>query len=69
MSDLARRNTEAMISAAKRFSAEVCELREMIVAQNAKITTLAQELAALKQAQVMATVQAQLAEKGHGGTA
>jgi len=58
-----------MIQETQRMHAEVERLHDMIAAQNGKITSLANEVASLKRAQVMASVAAQLAEKGHGGTA
>jgi uncharacterized coiled-coil DUF342 family protein len=68
MSDLARRNTEMMIAEARRMHTEVEELREMIKAQNLKITTLTNELAEVKKAQVIGSIQIQAALTGNGGT-
>lgn len=69
MSDLANRNALAAQATLERVSAQYCELKNMVTAQNAKIQTLTVELAKLKQKQIMAAVEAQVAERGHGGTA
>jgi len=69
MSDLHKRNTEAMVSAAKRFQQDVADLKTMIVSLNAKVTTLTDEVASLKRQQIMDAVQRQIDETGHGGTA
>ena len=69
MSDLQKRNTAAMISATERFSAQVGELKLMVVAQNAKITALGNELASLKQKAILQAVADRLEATGHGGTA
>ncbi len=68
MSDLLKRNTGIMIAEAKRMQEQVSELRGMIEAQNSKITTLSNEIAVLKQAQIMASINAQIALTGNGGT-
>jgi hypothetical protein len=68
MSDISNQNAERMIAEAKRFQSEVIELRQDIIKQNAKIATLTIEVADLKQAQIMATVQSQIALTGRGGT-
>lgn len=68
MGSLSNRNTEIMIAESQRMHAEVEELRQMIKAQNLKITTLSNELTELKRVQVMSLVQMQQALKGNGGT-
>ena len=56
MSDLQKRNTEAMISATARFDANVSELRLMVTSMSAKVTTLALEVEILKREAIMAKV-------------
>ena len=69
MSDISDQNAKRMIAESKRMHKAVEILQEMLIQQNGKITTLTLELAELKKAQVMASVQSQMAAKGHGGTA
>jgi hypothetical protein len=68
MSDNEKRNTEIMIAETQRQQKAVAELTRMVVDQNAKIATLTGEVAELKKAQIMASVQAQQALTGSGGT-
>jgi hypothetical protein len=69
MSDNEKRNVEIMIEETKRQQVAVGELTRMVVDQNAKIASLTDAVADLKQAQIMASVRAQQDLTGHGGTA
>jgi hypothetical protein len=69
MSDISNQNAERMIAESRRMYEAVDKLTEMVVKQNHKICTLSIEMAELKKAQIMATVTAQFAARGHGGTA
>ena len=55
MSSLEERNTLIMIAEAQRQQAAVEELKDMVVAQNLKISSLAGEFAELKKVQVLKT--------------
>ena len=68
MSDLQRKNAEAMVAESRRLQRMVEDLSRRVVAQDAKISTLSAEVASLKRAQVLASIQAQKALLGHGGT-
>ena len=68
MSDISNQNAERMIAETKRMQALVSDLRGELDRVNQKVSTLTLEVADLKKAQIMATVQAQMADKGHGGT-
>lgn len=68
MSDLHKRNTEAMISTTKRFEALVGELKTENVQQNAKIASLVGMVEKLTREVTMMKVQAQVQATGHGGT-
>lgn len=69
MSDLEQRNIDIMIQETQRMHAEVEQLRTLISSQRADFTTLMNRFAQLERTVVMETVKAQVAEKGHGGTA
>lgn len=68
MSDISEANAQRMMLESKRMHAAVEKLTGMIQQQNLKIMTLTNEMASLKKAQIMATVNAQIAARGNGGT-
>ena len=68
MSDLQKKNVEAMISTANRFDQNVAELRLQITALNAKVSSLTNEVASIKKENIMAAVKARMDATGHGGT-
>jgi hypothetical protein len=68
MSDISNQNAERMVAESRRMYEVVDQLKYMLTQQNQKITTLSIEVAELKKAQIMATVNAQIAARGHGGT-
>ncbi len=69
MSDLHKRNTEAMISHSKNVSEQLHALKEEVVKLNAKVQSITAELDSIKKKAVMDAVRSQLDQTGHGGTA
>lgn len=69
MSDLANRNAKAAQATLERVDGQLGELKIMIVKQNAKIQALTEEVALLKQQQIMSSIQSRQALTGSGGTA
>jgi len=69
MSDLHKRNTDAMISHSKNVSEQLHALKEEVVRLNAKVQSITTELESIKKKAIMGAVKDQIEQTGHGGTA